>query len=316
MHLTQKLSGDLPNRWKGKEQRLNMHILIWAVAMVLISFSISFGDMNYECPKNREGSKLGNHGARLWEAGKLDEAENETRKAIKIDQDCSMWQQNLGIILKDKNKRDEANDAFLNSLKINKFWCTSYVTGSLHEIGKYYYHIKKDYKKSIAYLTQAIEMADKENTDIETKASIYLTLSFNYTDPKEEGNSNYNLEKAEQLKKRALALKPNDLFIKTSIAKLLVLQNRKDEASKIVKEILATQEKSSKPISSVYSYIAHIYSLQKAPKLAALYIGKAIDLSPRQESGYLLDELTRDFKDVSNSKEMQPVIARARNTLK
>jgi len=118
------------------------------------------------------------------------------------------------------------------------------------------------------------------------------------------------------LKKQALALKPNDLFIKASLAKLLVLQKRTDEANRSIKEIIAAQEKSSKPISSVYSYIAHIYSLQKDPKSAALYIGKAIDLNPRQESGYLLDELTRDFKDVSQSKEMQPVIARARKTLK
>lgn len=289
--------------------------IILVVAVVLLSFSISFGDMNYECPKSKTGSDHGNLGARLWEGGKLDEAEKETRQAIKIDPNCSMWQQNLGVILIDKNKRDEANVAFLNSLKIDKFWCTSSKSESLLAIGRYYYD-KRKYIESITYLSQASDMADKENTDTEIKAQIYTNLSFNYTDPKELGNPYYNLKKAEQLKKQALALKPNDLFMKASLAKLLVLQKRTDEANKSIKEIIIAQEKSSKPISSVYSYIAHIYSLQRNPKLAALYIGKAIDLNPRQESGYLLDELTRDFKDVSKTKEMQPVIARARNTLK
>ena len=288
---------------------------ILVAAIVLFSFSASYGDMNYECPKIEAGSEHGNRGARYSWEGKFEEAEKETRYAIKIDPDCSMWQQNLGFILRDKNRRDEANDAFLNSLKINKYWCTSYKTGSLLEIGRYYYD-KRKYSESISYLTQAIDMADKENANIDTKTSIYINLSYNYTDPKELGNSYYNLIKSEQLKKQALALKPNDLFIKASLAKLLVLQKKTDEANKSVKEIITAQEKSSKPNSSVYSYIAHIYSLQKDPKLAALYIGKAIDLNPRQESGYLLDELTRDFKDVSKSKEMQPVIARARNSLK
>ena len=292
-----------------------MHKSIIIVAFVLFSVSTSFGDMNYDCPKSKVGSDHGNRGAKLWEAKKLDEAEKETRNAIKIDPNCSMWQQNLGFILEDKNKRDEANEAFLNSIKTNQFWCTSYKTGSLLKIGRYYYD-KRKYQESISYLTQAIDMATKENANINIKAQIYTNLSYNYTDPKELGNSYYNLKRAEQLKKQALALKPNDLFIKASLAKLLVLQKRKEEANRSVKEIIAAQEKSSKPISSVYSYIAHIYSLQKDPKSAALYIGKAIDLNPRQESGYLLDELTRDFKEVSNSKEMQPMIARARSIAK
>jgi len=298
-----------------KGAKIKMQKMIWVAAMVLLSFSVSFGDMNYECPKSKAGSEHGNRGARLWEAGNFNEAEKETRQAIKTDPDCSMWQQNQGFILEDKNKRDEANEAFLKSLKINKFWCTSYKTGSLLKIGRYYYD-KRKYQESISYLTQAIDMATKENVNIDTKAQIYTNLSYNYTDPKELGNSYYNLKRAEQLKKQALVLKPNDLFIKASLAKLLVLQKRKEDANRSVKEIIAAQEKSSKPISSVYSYIAHIYSIQKDPKLAALYIGKAIDLNPRQEAGYLLDELTRDFKDVSKSKEMQTVITRARNTMK
>lgn len=292
-----------------------MHKMIWVVAFVLLSFSASFGDMNYECPKNKAGSEYGNRGSNFWKARKLDEAEKETRQAIKIDPDCSMWQQNLGIILEGQNRRDEARVAFLNSIKINKYWCTSYKTDSLLELGRYYYD-KRKYKESISYFTQAIDMANTENANIDIKALIYTNLSYNYTDPKELGNSYYNLEKAEQLKKHALALKPNDLFLKASLAKLLLLQKRNDEANKSVKEIISAQNKSSKPNSSVYSYIAHIYSLQKDPKLAALYIGKAIDLNPMQESRYLIDELTRDFKDVSKSKEMQPVIARARNRLK
>lgn len=298
-----------------KGEKAKVKIMTLTAMMILLSVSVSFGDMNYDCPKSKAGSEYGNRGARLWEAGKVDEAEKETRQAIKIEPDCSMWQQNLGFILEDKNRRDEANEAFLKSLKINKNWCTSYKTGSLLKIGRYYYD-KRKYKESISYFTQASDMAGKENANIDTKALIYTNLSYNYTDPKELGNPYYNLKKAEELKKQALALKPNDLFIKASLAKLLVLQKRTDEANKSIKEIIAAQEKSSKPISSVYSYIAHIYSLQKDQKLAALYIGKAIDLNPKQESGYLLDELTRDFKDVSKSKEMQPVIARARNTLK
>jgi len=96
-----------------------MHNSIIIVAFVLFSVSTCFGDMNYDCPKSKAGSEHGNRGAKLWEARNLDEAEKETRNAIKIDPNCSMWQQNMGFILEDKNKRDEANEVFLNSLKTN-----------------------------------------------------------------------------------------------------------------------------------------------------------------------------------------------------
>src|SRR5512136_1445104 len=108
-----------------------MKILTLTAMMVLLSFSVSIGDMNYECPKSKAGSEHGNRGARLWEAGNLDEAEKETRQAIKIDPNCSMWQQNLGVILKDKNKIEDANVAFLDSLQTDKYWCTSSKSESL-----------------------------------------------------------------------------------------------------------------------------------------------------------------------------------------
>jgi hypothetical protein len=57
-----------------------MKIMTLTAMMVLLSFSVSFGDMNYDCPKSKAGSEHGNRDARLSEAGNLDEAEKETRQ--------------------------------------------------------------------------------------------------------------------------------------------------------------------------------------------------------------------------------------------
>jgi len=69
-------------------------------------------------------------------------------------------------------------------------------------------------------------MAKKEEVDSKTLSSVYLYLSYNYTEPKERGNPYYNLRTAEELKKKALGLNPANLFIKASVTKLLVLQNK------------------------------------------------------------------------------------------
>lgn len=275
----------------------------------------TYASQKYECPQSKAGTAHGNLGAKLWESGKYIEAENETRIAIKNDPNCSMWRQNQGFILKDMGKYDEANVSLLKSLEVDNYWCTASKTGSLMEIAWFYYS-KRDYKRSIKYFNSAIEMASKENIDNNTKALIYTRLSYNYTDPSENGNRYYNLTLAEKYKKMAINLNPNDMFLKASYTKLLVLRKRMPEARKYLSEIINYESKSSKPDSSVYSYLAHIYSVLNEPKEAALYIKKAIELNPKYEANYLISELNRDFKNVSNSKEMLPVIEKARNISK
>jgi len=61
--------------------------------------------------------------------------------------------------------------------------------------------------------------------------------------------------------------------------------------------------------------LAHIYSLLKDPTKSAFYIEKAIDLDHAQAQ-YLLNELDKDFRDVSSSKEMKRIIAKAKEFTK
>jgi Tfp pilus assembly protein PilF len=286
-------------------------IIVPAILILVVIPCVVFGAPKYACPKSTEGSEHGNLGARYWEDGKLDLAEEETREAIRHDQDCSMWHQNLAFILESKGRHDDASKSWLKSLEYDKYWCTAYKTGSLYKLGLYYYERKRNYGKSIEYFEKAISTAKEEGVDNALLSSIYLYLSYNYTEPEGPGNPYYNLKTAEGLKKKALNLKPNDLFIKASITKLLVLQNKTDEAKRNISEIISAQEKSLNPNPAVYSYLAHIYSLLKNSKKSALYIEKAIDLDHRQAQ-YLLNELGKDFKEVSSSKEMQRIIAKAK----
>jgi len=268
----------------------------------------------YDCPKSAEGSKHGNLGTKYWESGQFNLAEKEMREAIKNDPDCSMWHQNLGVILNSLGRKDEASQSWSKSLQIDKNWCTSTKTESLLGLGNYYYD-KRAYGKSIQNFEKALTTADKENIDKDILSSIYLYLSYNYTEPKELGNPYYNLKKAEELKRKALNLKPDDLFIKASITKLLILQNKRAEANQNIFELISAQNKSRNPNPGVYSYLAHIYSLLKDPKKSALYIEKAIDLDPGQAQ-YLLNELDKDFRQVSTAKEMQSIITKARKLTK
>jgi tetratricopeptide (TPR) repeat protein len=287
------------------------------VSIVIIAILACFVSAapKYDCTQSAEGSRHGNAGAQHWENGQLDFAEKETREAIKIDSNCSMWHQNLGFILESKGNYDEASKSWLKSLEIDKDWCTSYKTGSLLKLGLYYYDKKRDYGKSIQYLEKALSVAKLEEVDNDLLSSIYLYLSYNYTEPKEYENSYYNLRTAEELKKKALDLNPDNLFIKASLTKLLILQNKLNEANRNISDIISAQEKSLNPNPGVYSYLAHIYSLLKDPKNAAHYMEKAIDLD-RGQAEYLLNELDKDFRQVSSSNEMQCVITMAKELIK
>jgi len=284
-----------------------------SIGLIIVLACFASAAPKYDCPKSTEGSRHGNAGARHWENGQLDLAERETREAIKIDTDCSMWHQNLGFILESKGKHDEASKSWVKSLEIDKNWCTSYKTGSLFKLGLYYYDKKRDHDKSIQYFEKALSFAKKEEVDKDLLSSIYLYLSYNYTETDGLGEKYYNLKKAEDLKKKALSLKPNDLFIKASITKLLVLQNKNAEAKQNISEIISAQGKIANP--GVYSYLAHIYSLLKDPKSSALYMEKAIDLD-RSQAQYFLNELDKDFKQVSSTKEMQRIIVKAKELTK
>jgi tetratricopeptide (TPR) repeat protein len=283
--------------------------------LIVIAFGFgAFAAPRYDCPKNADGNKHGNLGTKYWENGQYQLAEKETREAIKYDPDCSMWYQNLGVILDSMGRPDEASQNWQKALQINKNWCTATRTESLFALGQYY-NRKRAYGKSIKYFEDALVMAKTENVDKGTLGSIYLYYSYNYTEPKDLGNPYYNLKTAEELKEKALNLKPNDLFIKASLAKLLVLQNKTADANRTISEIISAQEKSQNPNPGVYSYLAHIYSLLKDPIKSAFYIEKAIDLDHGQAQ-YLLNELDKDFRDVSSSKEMKRIIAKAKELTK
>jgi tetratricopeptide (TPR) repeat protein len=287
-----------------------------AAFLIVIVFGFgAFAAPKYDCPKNAQGNKHGGLGAKYWENGQFRLAEQETREAIKLSPDCSMWHQNLGFILESMDRYEDASQSWHKSLEVDKNWCTAYKTGSLMKLGLYYYERKRDFTNSIDFFEKALATAKKEEVDSKTLSSIYLYLSYNYTEPRERGNSYYNLETAETLKKKALVLSPNDLFIKASITKLLVLQNKLNEATQNISEIISAQEKTQNPNPGVYSYLAHIYSLLKDPIKSAFYIEKAIDLDHGQAQ-YLLKELDKDFRDVSSSKEMKRIIAKARELTK
>ena len=280
--------------------------------ITLLTFAcVTFAAQKEDCPTNTESLRHGNLGTRYWENGQYELAEKETREAIKYDPDCSVWYQNLGVILDSIGRSDEASRNWQKALQINKKWCTATRTESLFALGLYY-NRKRDYGKSIKYFEDALRMAKAENIDKGLLGSIYLYHSYNYTEPKELGNPYYNLKIAEALKQKAFDLKPNDLFIKASIAKLLVLQNKTADANRTIAEIISAQEKDPSPNPGVYSYLAHIFALRKDSRNAALYMEKAINLDSRQ-AHYLLDELDKDFRQVSSAKEMQSVIVKAKN---
>ncbi len=262
-----------------------------------------------DCPRSDEGSKHGNLGTMLWERGKLAEAERETREAIRVDRDCSMWYQNLAVILGAAGRADEARDSWLKSLEINKSWCTGKRFESFYGLGSYYYQ-RRDFKKSVEFFERTMSEPQFTEASDAAKKTIYLEASYNYTEPRENGNPFYNLAKAEELKIKALQLNPDDQFVKASIAKLLVLQGKRNLAKQYIGELVTAQSRSQKPNPGVYSYLGHIYSLLNDPKNAAIFMSKAMDTDPGQGK-YLLSELDKDFKQVAKSKEMQPVIRRA-----
>jgi len=264
-----------------------------------------------DCSISNEGTKHGNLGTKYWESGQFDLAEKEMGEAIKHDPDCSVWYQNLAVILNSLGRKDEASRSWIKSLEIDKNWCTATRTESLFGLGNYYYD-KRDYRKSVENFEKALKTASQEKISGKLLSRTYLYLSYNYTEP---NTPYYNLEKAEELKKKALEIEPDDLFIKASITKLLILQKKLPEARRNISELISAQSKSQNPNPGVYSYLAHIYSLLNDPKNSAVFIEKAIDLD-RNQAQYLLNELDKDFKQVSSSKEMQPIILKAKEVTK
>lgn len=289
-------------------------VLLGVFTLLLNSAMMASCTSNNDCPTSKEGSRHGNLGARLWEQGQLADAEKETREAIRIDGDCSMWHQNLAVILLAAGRADEARDSWLKSLEINKLWCTGRRFESLYGLGYYYYH-RRDFKKSVEFFEKAMSDPEFEKADDKVKAAIFVEASYNYTEPRESGNPFYDLSRAEELKMKALRLNPEDQFIKASITKLLVLQGKYEQAQRNIQELIETQSKNPKPDPGVYSYLGHIYSLLNDPKNSSLFMMKAMDIDPDQAK-YLLSELDKDFKQVAKSTEMQPVIQKAKKLLR
>lgn len=281
------------------------------IGLILLFPSCTFDAQGHSCPESELGNEHGNLGAHYWESGHYQLAAEETKLAIKHDPDCSMWHQNLGFILDAMGRTDEAHKSFLKSLEIDKYWCTAFKTGSLLEVG-YYYYKNRNYSKSIDSLKEAISTAERENVDEKNLSLIYTYLSYNYTDAKEDGNPYFDLEIAEKYKRKALAHNPEDLFIKTSLVKLMVLQGKRTEAKQNISEIIEQQENSKMPNPAVYAYLAHIYSLLEEPKQTAKFLQKAMDMNPQYAADYLLSELDKDFKNVANTEEMKAVIVRAK----
>ena len=286
-------------------------ILNLGASLILIALFGCSASAQNDCATSKEGTKHGNLGTKYWESGQFDLAEKETREAIKYDPDCSMWYQNLAVILNSLGRKDGASQNWIKSLEIDKNWCTATKTESLFGLGNYYYD-RRDYSKSIENFEKAVKTAPQEKVSRELLSRTYLYLSYNYTEP---NTPYYNLKKAEELKNKALEFQPDDLFIKASITKLLVLQNKLTEARQNITAIISAQQKSPSPNPGVYSYLAHIFSLLKEPKESAFYIEKAIDLD-KSQAQYLLSELDKDFKQVSSAKEMQDVISKAKQITK
>jgi tetratricopeptide (TPR) repeat protein len=253
----------------------------------------------------------GNEGKNLWEKGELEKAEKLTRKAIELNPNSSLWYQNLGFILRDMGREEESIQVLMKSIEINNEWSEAYKAGSYWEIGRYYY-AKDNYAKSIAHFEHAIEEAIEAKIDNRWLSNLYLELSYNYTEGDINSNPLYDLQKAKSLKLKASHLNPDDLFIEASLAKLEILQNRKEDAIKSLEEI-EDNIKTMKTLyaGSVYAYLSHNYSLLENPKLSAKAMSKSLELNPAQAK-YFLQELNGDFQNVSNSDEMKPVIEKAR----
>ncbi len=254
----------------------------------------------------------GNKGANYWEQGKLDLAEQETRKAIELNPKSSLWYQNLGFILESAGQYEESIHAHKKSLAIDKDWGAAYKTGSLMLVG-YDFFSKRNYKKSIAILNEALATAVKESVSPIAMKDLYLYLSYNYTDANPDVNPYYDLNKAHELKAKAYEIVPHDLFVKASITKLLILQDNISLAKNNINEIENALAQLNVPNSSaVYSYLGHIYSMLNDAQACSDAMTKSLDIHPTEASRYLLSELNNDFKNVSDSKVMEDVIKRAK----
>ena len=249
------------------------------VLSVLLLISSTLLAAQYECPSSWLGSFQGNRGAKNWEKGNLEKAEQQTRKAIGHDPECSMWHQNLGFILESQGRHEEASRSWIRSLEVDQYWCSADKTGSMLKLGEYYYFKDRDHVSSIKFFKAAVNMFDAEETDDQTRSRILLHLSYNYTEPE---TPYYDLGKALKLKKKALVHNPGDLFIEASIASVYIKQGELEKAKVQIQEILQVQEKSAKPNPGVYGYVAFIYSLMNDSDKSAYFIGKAMDLHPSQ----------------------------------
>lgn len=290
-----------------------MHKSLFALSLILFLISTPSFAAQYECPSafgpfSLMGSYFGNRGARNWEKGNLEAAEKQTQKAIKLDPDCSMWHQNLGFILNDMGRYEEASLSWERSLEIDKFWCNAYKTGSALALGEYYVFIAKDYSESITNLNLAIRLAKQERIDDRQAARLYFSLSYNYTEP---DSSYFDLDMALDLKQKALSLDPDNLFYQISIASVLVKQGSEKMAKPLIEDVLQRQVKSPHPSPDIYGYLAYIYALMDNAQKAAQYIDAAIDIDP-DAAKYLLEELDGDFKNVASSEDMKLVIEKAR----
>jgi tetratricopeptide (TPR) repeat protein len=278
------------------------------VLIVLLLTNSSLYAAQYECPSSWLGSFQGNRGAKNWEKGNLEKAEQQTRKAIGHDPECSMWHQNLGFIFESQGRQEEASRSWITSLELDRYWCSASKTGSMLKLGEYYYFKDRDHGRSIKYFEAAVNMFDAEETDDQTRSRILLHLSYNYTEPE---TPYYDLGKALELKKKALVHNPGDLFIEASIASVYIKQDELEKAKVQIQEVLLVLEKSVNPNPGVYGYVAFIYSLMNDSDKSALFIGKAMDLHPSQAQ-YLLSELDGDFKNIANSSAMKPMIEKAK----
>ncbi|MDH3997755.1 MAG: hypothetical protein OET90_02845, partial [Desulfuromonadales bacterium] len=268
----------------------------------------------YPCPSNGSGSKHGNLGARYWLDSVYDLAEQETRRAIEHDPNCSMWHQNLGFILDSQGRKFESIQSLLKSIEVDNNWCSSFKTGSHLKLGMLYYRTR-NHEESINALMNAFRSGKNEKSDDMTMRQILIYLSYNYTDSKGDGAQFYNLKSALELTKKAAEHTPGELSVEFSFAKIFALGDKHEEAEAKLEQIISRQEKSDEPSPYAYVSTAFIYSIMSNPVKSAKYAEKAIDLYPGY-ANYLLEELDKDFVNVASSEEMAPVIAKAQALLR